>query len=151
MSGSGLGGLPKFENRDAVKLLYESGWKDADKLLQMACTVMAESGCYPHAWHWNDPAQGGDGSTDWGLFQLNDGAAGGKAPQLASNGDPIAVTDFQKNALDPALAGQDARKLYEARGFEPWNGYAKWKNYAPAMTRALCNWLRVKYGIQILD
>lgn len=150
MSDSGLGGLPRWEYRDVIKLLFDGGWENADNLLQMGCTVSAESRCYPHAWHWNDPAQGGDGSTDWGIFQLNDGASGGHAPRLASNGDPIAATDFQKAALDPAQAVVKARSLFKVRGFEPWVGHSKWQNYAPAMTRALCNWLRVKYGIPIL-
>jgi hypothetical protein len=147
---SGLGGDPRLEYRAVVKLLYEMGWHDADKLLQMACTVEAESGCYPHAWHWNSPAEGGNGSTDWGLFQLNDGNTGGKPPQLASNGDPIAETQFQVYALDPVRAAIKARDLYDARGFQPWYGYSKWRNYAPTMTRALANWLREKYGIQLL-
>lgn len=150
MSGSGLGGLPELEHRDVVKLLFEEGWTNADKLLQMAATVEAESGCFPHAWHWNDPAQGGDGSTDWGLFQLNDGAKGGQAPALDANNDPVPTTDFQKNALNPQLAAGVARGLYSERGFEPWDGYAKWQNYAPQMSRGLCNFLRVKYGIPIL-
>lgn len=150
MSGSGLGPIPKITARDVIKLLYGAGWKDADKLLRMGCVIEAESGCFPHAWHWNDPAQGGNGSTDWGLFQLNDGNVGGTAPDLAPNGDPVPVTAFQKGALDPPAAVLVARGLYEKRGFEPWVGYSKWQNYAPAMTRALCNWLRDKYGIPIL-
>lgn len=150
MSGGGLGAAPRMAGRDVIGLLYAHAWHDADNLLKMACTVDAESGCFPHAWHWNSPAEGGDGSTDWGLFQLNDGNKGGSAPKLATNGDPIAVTDFQKAALDPARAAVTARSLYNARGFEPWFGFAKWKNYAPAMTRALANWLRAKYGIPLL-
>jgi hypothetical protein len=133
-----------------LALLYDAGWHDADNLLQMGCTVDAESGCYPHAWHWNSPAEGGNGSTDWGMFQLNDGNTGGHAPKLDANLNPIATTAFQKSALDPAQAAVTARKLYVARGFEPWFGHAKWQNYAPAMTRALCNWLREKYGIALL-
>lgn len=150
MTSSGLGGLPHLEYREVIKLLYAAGWHDADKLLQMACTVDAESGCYPHAWHWNSPAEGGNGSTDWGLFQLNDANAGGVAPALATNGDPIAATEYQKHALDPTDAAVTARSIYNQRGFQPWFGYAKWRNYAPAMTRALANWLRDKYGIPLL-
>ena len=146
----GLGGVGRWRERDVLKMLYAHGWKDADKLLQMGCTVDAESGCYPSAWHWNAPTEGGDGSTDWGMFQLNDGNAGGKAPKLDAQNNPIPTTTFQKNALDPNTAAITARSMYEERGFQPWYGYAKWKNYAPAMTRALCNWLREKYNIPLL-
>lgn len=149
-AGSGLGSAPRWALRDVVKLLFEGGWQNADNLLQMACTVDAESGCFPLAWHWNSPAEGGNGSTDWGMFQLNDGHTGGAAPKLDANGDAIPTTQFQKDALDPTKAVVKARELYKARGFEPWFGHAKWLNYAPAMTRALANWLREKYGIPLL-
>jgi hypothetical protein len=150
MANYGFGSLGRWRERDVIKMLYAAGWQDADKLLQMACTVDAESGCYPHAWHWNSPTEGGDGSCDWGMFQLNDGNKGGTAPQLDTNGDPITSTQFQKDALTPGVAVVTARGMYKERGFQPWYGYAKWKNYAPAMTRALCNWLREKYNIPLL-
>lgn len=149
-ASSGLGSAPRMTSRDVIALLYGHGWHDAENLLKMACTVDAESGCFPHAWHWNGPADGGDGSTDWGLFQLNDGNRGGVAPILDAHGDPIPANDFEKAALDPNQAVVKARNLYDARGFQPWFGFAKWQNYAPAMTRALCNWLREKYGIPLL-
>ena len=139
-----VNGSPMIK-RDLVAFLYEHGWHDADNLLQMACTVDAESGCYPIAWHWNDPHAGGDGSTDWGLFQLNDSNKGGSSPAVDSAGNPVPaanVAAFAKAALDPAQAVVKARALYNDRGFEPWFGHARWKNYAPAMTRALANWLR---------
>jgi hypothetical protein len=145
-----LGAQARWRERDVIDLLYVNGWKDADNLTKMACTVDAESGCYPHAFHWNSPDEKGNGSTDWGMFQLNDGNAGGQAPKTTADGDPIPTTQFQKDALDPKTAVVKARAMYKERGFDPWYGYAKWKNYAPAMTRALCNWLREKYGIPLL-
>jgi hypothetical protein len=139
--------------RDVIALLYAHAWHDADNLLQMACTVDAESGCYPIAWHWNSPAEGGNGSTDWGLFQLNDSNAGGAAPTVDSAGNPVPavkVASFANAALDPDQAVVKARALYAARGFQPWFGHARWQDHAPAMTRALANWLREKYGIPLL-
>jgi hypothetical protein len=150
MATYGLGDGKRMVPRDVIDLLYRHGWKDAQNLTLMACTVDAESGCYPHAWHWNGPQDGGNGSTDWGLFQLNDNNKGGQAPKVTTAGLPIATTQFQKDALDPEKAAVTARTMYKARGFQPWYGYAKWKNYAPEMTRALCNWLRTKWGIAIL-
>jgi len=143
----------RMVDRDVIALLYANAWHDADNLLQMVCTVDAESGFYPVAWHWNDPKDGGDGSTDWGLFQLNDGNKGGSAPKTDRTGKPIPVLkvrDFATAALDPAQAVVKARALYNERGFDPWFGHQKWQNYAPANTRALCNWLREKYGIPLL-
>jgi hypothetical protein len=146
----GLGDQPRWEYRDVIGLLYDHGWHDAEKVVEMACTVDAESGCFPHAWHWNDPQDGGDGSTDWGMFQLNDGNKGGQPPSVLTDGLPVATTQFQKDALDPATAVVKARELYNARGFQPWFGHAKWKNYAPAMTRALANYFRNLWGIPLL-
>jgi len=148
--GYGLGELPRWAYHDVIDLLYRHGWHDAQKLVEMACTVDAESGCFPHAWHWNDPELGGDGSTDWGMFQHNDGNKGGQPPTVGPNGAPTAVTQFQKDALDPEKAANRARDLYNSRGFQPWFGHAKWMNYAPAMTRALANWLRDIWGIDLL-
>ena len=84
---------------------------------------------------------------------MNDGNTGGVAPQVDSAGNPVPaakVAAFAKVALDPNQAVVKARALYNERGFEPWFGHARWQNYAPAMTRALANWLREKYGIPLL-
>src|SRR5215471_15741609 len=111
MAGYGLGDLPRWEYRDVIGLLYDNGWHDVENLVQMACTVDAESGCFPHAWHWNDPMDGGNGSTDWGMFQLNDGNSGGSAPSVSSSGLPMATTQAQRDALDPAKAVVKARSM----------------------------------------
>jgi hypothetical protein len=151
-----LGDLKPWSPRRVSRLLFDNDWRDIENLLEMTCTCAAESGLYPHAWHWNDPADGGNGSTDWGMFQLNDGNIGGSKPDVDSNGKPIPdakVADFAAIALDPEQAVLKARSLYKARGFQPWYGHTQpdgsepWKNYIPEVTRGMCNMLRELHGL----
>jgi hypothetical protein len=136
--------------RDAARLLYDAGWVQVENLTKMLCTVLAESSLFPAAWHWNDPKDGGDGSTDWGIFQLNDGNKGGVAPQVI-NGMPVPVAKvkaFAEAALDPERAVLKARALYDARGFQPWAAYNRgaWKSYGPTATAGIRNMLHVLNG-----
>lgn len=154
-----LGSAPAMLPRDAAKLLYNAGWSGLDNLFKMLATAMAESNLYPKAFHWNDPADGFDGSTDWGWLQLNDGNEGGTAPKTDSSGDAIPdpkVVTFANEAMDPATAATMARKLWmtptspggATRGIQPWAAYTSgaWKKYmAPAAT-GVRNMLADIYG-----
>jgi hypothetical protein len=144
--------------RDAARLLYDNGWLNVENLCKMLCTVFAESSLWSHAWHYNDPKDGGDGSTDWGIFQLNDGNHGGKSPVSGPDGLPrpiaggvktlAAVEAFAKVACDPEQAVLKARALYDDRGFQPWAAYnsGAWKKYGPDATYAIRNMLHVING-----
>lgn len=156
----------KWLPRKIARLLYDTGWKDADNLLQMIGTVLAESGGYEWAFHWNDPKDGGNGSTDWGMFQLNDGNVGGSAPTVGSDGKPIPshggkrahadLVTFANKALDPTTAAGLARSMYESRGFEPWYGHYNpftkvyaWKSHLDTAAGAIANMLREMYGEKV--
>jgi hypothetical protein len=143
--------------RDAARLLFDEGWVNVENLTKMLCTVIAESSLYVNAWQWNDPAKGGDGSTDVGLFQLNDGNKGGNPPTVV-DGKPVpspggskSLADRQRFyaiALDPKQATGYARALYVVRQFQPWVAYnsGAWKKHGPTATYAIRNMLHVYFG-----
>lgn len=140
--------------RDVLRLLYDNHWQSANILMTMGCIVYAESNGYDHAFHWNDPAEKGDGSTDWGLFQLNDGNKGGVSPD--KDGSPNSggikveaeVQAFRDMAWNPQLAAQYARNMYVARGFQPWAAYGNlhYRMFIDTMCRGMCNMLSVLNG-----
>lgn len=75
-----------------------------DRLFKKAVAIAwCESRLMPDAYHTNN-----NGSTDRGLFQLNDG---GTAQRLGIVAD---------KAFDAELNSQAARTLYEDRGWQPW-------------------------------
>jgi hypothetical protein len=152
-----LGSAPPLKPRDAAAILYAAKWTELTNLFKTLATMLAESNLYPKAWHWNDPAAGGDGSTDWGWMQLNDGAKGGKAPALDANGDAIPVTQYQKDALDPVKAATMARAIWDEpwpggiRGITAWAAYTSgaWKKYMATSATGVRNFLAVKYGFPL--
>ena len=144
--------------RDAARLLYDAGWVQVQNLTVMLCTVIAESSLYTGAYHYNDPKDGGDGSCDLGIFQLNDGNKDGRAPQIGADGLPYPSPGgtktveeraaFYKMALNPETAVVKARSLYEARKFQPWAAYnsGAWRKYGPTATAGIRNMLHVLNG-----
>jgi hypothetical protein len=147
----------QWRNRDVMRLLWDNHWHDANILMTMGAVLFAESNNYDHAWHWNDsnePHQ--DGSTDWGIFQLNDGNYGGVSPD--GNGNPQEgglrtvdqVLTFRDMAWDPYAAAPYARKLYIARGFQPWAAYNSkaFQKYIAQSCVAVCNMLAVLNGLK---
>lgn len=149
--------------REAARLMYEAGWSDAVNLMKMVATADAESDLYVAAWHWNDPAENGDGSTDWGYLQLNDGNKGGSRPD--ENGQPVQggskslqeILAFRALAVDPVQATARGRTMYVQRGFQPWAAYVNgaWKAldkngeaiHILRASRGVCNYLRDRYGV----
>jgi hypothetical protein len=122
--------------RDVAELLWEEGWTNADNLMIMLAVSMAESALFTEAWNLNS-----NGSYDWGLYQLNDGGKTGKEQEV-----------FKTMACDPATATKSARKLYEARKFQPWVAYANrsWEKFIPQATVGVANMLRLKHGVKVL-
>lgn len=128
----------------------------------MAATTLAESNGYTHAYHYNDPADGGDGSCDWGIYQLNDQNHGGLAPVLGADGLPHPVEggsktlaeleEFVAMACDPDDATVRARAMYESRGFQPWAAYnsGAWQRQIEAASLGVCNFWRERYGLPLL-
>lgn len=124
-----IAGTPLL-GRKAARMLWERGWVNYENLAKFLATLMAESDLYSHAWHYNSPIDGGDGSTDWGVCQLNDGNKGGRSPISGSDGlpQPVAggskplaeVQAFARLACDPPRAFNRAREMYNLRGFQPW-------------------------------
>lgn len=143
-----------WEPREIALLLTKAGWVNVFNLAKMVATVLAESLGYEHAFHWNDPAEGGDGSVDWGLFEMNDGNKGGKAPSKDGTPQPGGIKSveqvlaFRDRAWTPELAAQDAYDLYDRRGFQPWAAVAngQFKRQLPRADYGVMNMLRVYQG-----
>ena len=145
----------QWKNRDVMRLLYDNHWVSANILMTMGAVVFAESSNFDHAFHWNDPADGYDGSTDWGMFQLNDGNINGPSPDNLGNpqqgGTKSAneVLSFRNMAWDPNAAAIRARQMYVDRGFGPWAAYKtkRFEQYIPQSCKAVCNMLAVLNGL----
>lgn len=150
----------QWRNRDVMRLLWDNHWHDANTLMTMGAVLFAESNNFDYAFHWNDPATvpPGDGSTDWGMFQLNDGNRGGVAPDKDGNPQPgglrtqADVVKFRDMAWDPYQAAPYARKMFIDRGFQPWSAYNtnRFKEFIPQSCRAVCNMLAVLNGLEPL-
>lgn len=148
----------QWKNRDVLRLLWDNYWHDANTLMTMGAVLYAEANNYDQAWHWNDPNEGHDGSTDWGMFQLNDGNKGGVSPDENGNPQPGGlrtveqVLVFRDMAWDPYTAAPYARKLFVARGFQPWAAYTskRFQEFIPQSCRAVCNMLALLNGLQPL-
>lgn len=154
--------------RKVSRILYDLGWVNAENHALMLATLMAESNLYTHAYHYNAPADGQDGSTDWGPCQLNDGNKGGLPPRVV-DGLPVpqaggAHTKTQEQldafvamATDPARCFAHARKMYEARSFAPWYAGPSyphadgtgWKKWYTTATAGLRNMLHEKRGFPL--
>jgi hypothetical protein len=133
---------PQLLPREIAKLLWDGGWRDADNIMIMAAIVQAESALFVRAWNFNPPTSSSPkGSYDWGLYQLNDGGVTGNEQET-----------FKAIAFDPVLATKQARKLYEARKFQPWVAYANgsYKKFIPQATKGVANMLRLKHDIKVL-
>jgi hypothetical protein len=151
----------QLSKKECAALAYGAGWTDAINLPKIVATFYAESNLYTEAWHWNDPADPvnpGDGSTDWGHAQLNDGNKGGNPPTLV-DGHPrpvaggikslAALETFVALATDPVQATDYARDLFERRRFQPWVAYnsGAYKEFIPAANVGVGNMIRERLGI----
>lgn len=148
--------------RKVSRILYDLGWVNADNHALMLATFMAESNLYTHAYHYNSPADGGDGSCDWGPCQLNDGNKGGLPPKIV-NGLPVsqaptqAKRDFAVMACDPERCFAHAREMYEARSFQPWYAGPSyphadgtgWKRWYTTATAGMRNMLHERRGFPL--
>jgi hypothetical protein len=136
----------QWKPRDVAELLWNHGWTDAVNLTIMVAIVSAESLRFAGAWHYNDPADNppGDGSTDWGMFQLNDGNKHGNTKT------PEEVEAFKVIAFDPNQAVVRARALYDARHFQPWAAYGNeaYKKFLHDATLGVDNFLAKHFDLK---
>lgn len=124
----------EWHPRDVARLLWDHGWVNANNLMVMTAVIGAESDYYEGAYHVND-----DGSTDWGLFELNDQKRKGPA-----------LEDFKAKALDATKAVVIARQLYVDRGFQPWAAYSNgsYEKFIPRACIAVANMLAVLHRLE---
>jgi hypothetical protein len=90
-----------------ARVLHKHGWTDLQNLTTMVAVVLAESAGYTQAYNDNLDSSGNVKSRDVGLCQINIPAS------------KIGTAD-EEALYDPDTNVAAARKLYEARGFQPW-------------------------------
>lgn len=77
----------------------------------------------------------GNGSRDFGVFQINDG--GTLQAALRKIGVPFAdISEAREKALNPAINVRMARAIWDARGWQPWTCAAKLQIVAGLYQRA---------------
>ncbi|XP_062534050.1 lysozyme c-1-like [Armigeres subalbatus] len=106
---------------ELAKLLHNKHGIAKSELPNWLCLVRWESSYDTTVKHLNAY----DGSTDWGLFQINDrywcDPANGKA---SSNSCRVKCSKFLGANQDEAV--KCVRKIYKVHGFSAWTG---WKNH----------------------
>jgi hypothetical protein len=102
----------------------------ADEVGNAMAVARCESG---HANRVSSP--NGNGTRDFGVFQLNDG--GTIQAALRSAGVAFSdIADARSKALDPAMNVRLAREIWDSRGWQPWVCAAKIKVVAGLYQRA---------------
>src|SRR6185312_7194073 len=92
--------------REVAALARDHGWRDSENWPVIVAVCFAESAGYDRAFHDNP-----DGTRDVGLLQIN-------IPQAKIG------TQFEEDLYDHDNNFAAGRKLYEARGFQPWVAHA---------------------------
>ncbi len=119
--------------RDVARLCHDAGWIGFARLYVMVAIVGAESAYY-------DEAVGGpnqDGSSDYGLFQLNSSYTYG-----------MTAAEFKAAAFDPPRAVVLARRKYVDAGysFQPWyagpDGNGSYARFLVKAIHGCCNYAK---------
>jgi lysozyme C len=100
-----LGGT-RHSEADVAQLLSQAGFADSD-IPTMVCTAKYESNFWDGARNRNS-----NGSTDWGLFQINDRA-----------GWPQKCGVSTSQLLDATTNTQCAKVVFDQQGITAWYGY----------------------------
>lgn len=130
----------KLLGRDVARLAYTSGWRDKNLILAVAIAHQ-ESQFYDRAYNDRNP----DGSTDYGLFQINS----------VHLGQVVAGREVTSDSLfDPAFNAQVAHDLvYKGRSytFNAWVAYTSgaYEQYLGGAIGSVANMWRVQFGIPI--
>ncbi len=129
---------PQLQPREAVALTYAAGWQEPIHLHQAVSIWGAESLWSVRSFNDNLDADGQDVlSRDVGLCQINI-----PAEQIG--------TAAEERLYDPATCLAAARKLYEARGWQPWvafnTGVYKHAVYSAQASLGVMNWLLEEMG-----
>jgi lysozyme C len=97
---------PRLSEGQIATLLREAGFSDAE-VPKMVCTAKYESSFYTRASHTNT-----NGTTDYGLFQINSIHLGSKGCAKSASA-----------VYDPAANAHCARVIFEEQGIGAWYGY----------------------------
>ncbi|EAT44943.1 AAEL003712-PA [Aedes aegypti] len=107
----------KFDKCSLAKALLAQGFSKAD-LRNWVCLVQNESSMDTNKKHNNS-----NGSTDWGLFQINDRywCDPQDKKKKTSNECKVKCSEFLKS--DISKASTCAKKIYKRHGFSAWYGW----------------------------
>jgi len=100
----------RLSESEIARLVREAGFPEA-AVGQMVCTAKYESSFYERASHAN-----GNGTTDYGLFQIN-------SIHLRDAGCPTTVSGL----YDATANTKCALRVYRSQGIRAWYGYQKHK------------------------
>jgi hypothetical protein len=100
----------QMQPRKVMQLDYAAGIHDAYELERAAAIMLAESQGYTRAYNDNVDASGKVISRDVGLYEINIPAS-----QIG--------TSVEEALYDPANNVAAMKKLYDARGWQPWVAY----------------------------
>ena len=121
-SASSGGGVPSGRSTNAAEVLRLVRKNfPADQVGNAMAVSRCESG------HGNRVSKpNGNGSRDFGIFQVNDG--GTLQAALKRIGVPFSnISQAREKALNPALNVRMARAIWDSRGWQPWTCAAKLK------------------------
>jgi hypothetical protein len=129
--GGGGGTIPQGAGTSTGEVLaLVRKYFPADQVGNAMAVARCESG---HANRVSKP--NGNGSRDFGVFQINDG--GTIQAALRRLGVRFSdISDARAKALDPAMNVRMARTIWESRGWQPWVCAAKLKIVAGLYQRA---------------
>jgi hypothetical protein len=122
---------------EICQLARDAGWRDESLIICIA-VCFAESSGYTKAYNDQNP----DGSTDYGLMQINS----------VHIGQVIAGKTVTKDLLyDPAYNMAVAHELYKARSytFRAWAAYTsdRYKLNLESAIKGVANYWRLQYGL----
>ncbi len=127
----------QIQPRALVDLSYQAGWQEPLHLHQAVSVWLAESQGYDHAFCDNLDNNGTVASRDCGVCQINIPAA-------------AIGTSRETDLYDPAYCMGVARKLFEARGWQPWvafnTGVYLHPFYSTRAALGIFNWTLEKAG-----
>jgi hypothetical protein len=139
---------------------YRAGFKDVDTLVECVATMYGESGGWLRAWHHNVLRDGNgdvvfdqDGnmtvtSTDLGLIQRNVVHRPAiLAPPVEGARVADGLFDRYPEWADGQKSADEARDLWQMRGFQPWYAHATWRSRTGKAVEAVGEFLGVKFGL----
>jgi len=129
----------QLKGRDIVQLARGAGWRD-EAVITAVAICRAESDYYTAAWNDQNP----DGSTDYGLWQINSvhigAVVGGRTVTAEALKDPVFNAEV---AHDLVYRGRS----YSFRAWASYGVGGRYEQYRESAIVSQANYWREKYGL----